>query len=433
MSVLRPSVHYSEPFWILDQDVLKILHVDRSELFRKVIREMVLRSGHAVVSVARSDEAQDALVSGGYDLVVTALELDDGNAENLIRDLLASKAREIPVIVVTSTDSLEQRERFFSLGVVDYMLKNDLSEERFRRYFDSLAAGDELSRSMRSLRVAVLDDSQVILKIVSRILSLNGFESFRLFSDPLELFKSREEFDLYLTDIVLPNMSGERVVSRLRVEHPEAIILSMSKFTGEKPLSNILLAGADDYIHKPFDSAALMSRVRVNVRSYLLKKRLEKMALTDGLTGLFNHRYSYERIELECAKSCRYGRSFSLAMIDIDDFKRVNDTHGHRKGNEVLAAVARTCKESLREVDLVGRYGGEEFVIGFPETALAAARFAAEKLRLAIDSLSLGGLSVTVSLGIAEYSRDESVENLVSRADANLYEAKRAGKNKVVG
>jgi len=413
--------------------VLKILHVDRSGLFRKVMREMVMRTGHTVVSVAKSADALDVLASGGIDLVVTALELDDGNAENFINALSNSEAREVPVIVVTATDSLQQRECLFSLGVVDYMLKSELSEDRFRRYFDALVAGDELSRCMRALRVAVLDDSQVILSIVSRILSLNGFESCSLFADPLDLFKAEEGFDLYITDIVLPKMSGEQVVSRLRREHPDSIILSMSKFTGEKPLSNILLAGADDYIHKPFDAAGLMSRIKVNVRSYLLKKRLEKMAVTDGLTGLFNHRFSYERMEQECAKSCRYERPFSLAMVDIDDFKRVNDTFGHRKGDEVLVAVARTLKETLRTVDLVGRYGGEEFVIGFPETPLIAVRPAAEKLRRAIAALSLPGLSVTVSIGIAEYSCDETIESLVSRADSNLYAAKRNGKNRVEG
>ncbi len=411
--------------------MLKILHVDASESFRKVIQGMVLRSGHTVVSVSRSTEALAILKAGGIDLIVSALELDDGHAEKFLGELAHSEAHAVPVIVVTATDSLQQRERLFALGVVDYMLKNELSEERFRRYFESLIADDELSRSMRALRVAVLDDSQIILNIVSGILSMNGFTSFRLFADPLELFDEKAEFDLYITDIVLPNMSGEQVVSRLRRENPESIILSMSQFTGEKPLSNILLAGADDYIHKPFDAAGLMSRLKVNLRSYLLKKRLEKLALTDGLTGLYNHRYSYERLELECAKACRYGRPFSVAMIDIDDFKHVNDKHGHRMGDEVLVAVGQAFKDVLRAVDLVGRYGGEEFVIGFPETSLAATRLVAEKILQSVAKVSVKGISVTVSIGIAEISCGETLESLVSRADAKLYEAKHNGKNRV--
>jgi two-component system cell cycle response regulator len=414
--------------------MLKILHLDRSELFRKVMRELVLRCGHQVVCVSTRAEAWDCLSAGGIDLIVTGLELDDGKGEDLIRDLNASaEHRNVPVIVVTSTDSIEMRERLFALGVVDYMLKGELDEDRLRRYFDALAAEDELSRFMRSLRVAVLDDSPVILKIVSGILSLHGFESVRFFSDPAALFDSGEQFDLYICDIVLPGMSGEQVVSRIRRSGSDAIILCISRFTSEKPLSNILLAGADDYISKPFDAAGLISRLKVNVRAYLLKKRLERAAVTDGLTDLYNHRYSYERIEEETNKARRYDRPLSVLMLDVDNFKRVNDTRGHRAGDEVLKGVARAIREALRAVDIVGRYGGEEFVVVLPETPIEAARLAAEKIRKAVGALRLleGTLSVTLSGGVAELRPEEGGGSLVARADELLYAAKRAGKNRI--
>lgn len=415
--------------------MLNILHVDRSEMFRKVMQEMVRRCGHSVRSVSCKAEALSALASESADLLVTALELDDGNAEELLRSLEAGPAKDIPVVVVTSTDSLEQRERFFALGVVDYMLKGDVSEERFRRYFDTLAAEDELSRFMRGLRVAVVDDSPVILKIVQRILALNGMERVSFFSDPLEFFEAKESFDLYIVDIVLPNMSGDQVVSRIRAERPDAIILSMSRFTGEKPLANILLAGADDYIHKPFDAPGLISRIKVNVRSFQYKKRLEQLAVTDGLTGLYNHRFVMERLEEEAAGAERYRRDLSLVMLDIDHFKKLNDTYGHRRGDEALRTAAETIKASVRASDVVGRYGGEEFLVLLPNTSLDAARAAAEKMRRAIESLRFGaeGMRTTVSAGVAEYRRGEGVEAALTRADGALYEAKRAGRNRTAG
>jgi two-component system cell cycle response regulator len=156
--------------------MLKILHLDRSELFRKIIRELVHRCGHAAVSVSTMAAASAELAAGGVDLIVTGLELDDGSGEDFIRSLNGTGHKGIPVIVVTSTDSIEMRERLFALGVVDYMLKGEVNEESLRRYFDALAAEDELSRFMRSLSVAVIDDSAVILKIVSGILSLYGFQ-----------------------------------------------------------------------------------------------------------------------------------------------------------------------------------------------------------------------------------------------------------------
>lgn len=416
--------------------MLKILHLERSDLFRKVMKELVCRCGHQVVSVSTRTDARGRLAEGNIDLIVTGLELEDCRGEDFIRELNSSaEYRSLPIIVVTSTDSIEMRERLFALGVVDYMLKGDLDEERFHRYFDTLAAEDELSRFMRSLDIAVLDDSPVILKIISGILSLHGFSSVKYFPDPAAMFASGQTFELYITDIVLPGMSGEQVVSRIRRSGSDAIIVCISRFTSERPLSNILLAGADDYISKPFDAAGLISRLKVNVRSYLLKKRLERMAVTDGLTDLYNHRYSYERLEEEIEKARRYGTRLSLIVFDIDHFKRVNDTHGHRTGDEVLKGVAQAIKASLRSVDIVGRYGGEEFIAILPNSSIEAARTAAEKVRRSVEvARFLGGtLSVTLSGGVVEMQELEGGGTLVGRADERLYKAKEAGRNRMEG
>jgi two-component system cell cycle response regulator len=414
--------------------MLNILHVDRSELFRSIMKELVYRCGHSCLSVSTIEAALQAISTGAIDLVITALALDDGSGEILIKELASDDRRMIPAIVVTSTDSLELRERLFSLGVVDYLMKQEVSEERLRRYFDSLEAEDELSRFMRSIRIAVLDDSALILKIVAKILTMNGIQSFRLFEDPLELFGQDERFDLYLCDIILPNMSGEQVVSRIRRESPDSIILSMSRISGEKPLLGILHAGADDYLHKPFDAAALMSRLRINARAYQLKKRLERLALVDGLTDLFNHRHAYERLEQEVEKSRRYHRALSVVMMDLDDFKQVNDTCGHMTGDELLVAVARSIREHLRAADIAGRYGGEEFIMILPETDLDASRKVAEKMRNSVATIRLAhGLGITASFGIAQWLDDESAAALVSRADNWLYQSKRNGKNCVNG
>ena len=370
-----------------------------------------------------------------FDLVLTALELDDGSGETLIGSLAASESKDSPIVVITSTDSIEMRERLFALGVADYLLKSEIDEARLRRYLDALAAEDELSRFMRSLRIAVLDDSKVILKIVSSIFRMNGFQFVTLFESPVELLDSKEKFDLYLTDIVLPGMTGEQVVSKLRSAGSDAIIICMSQFATEKPLANILLAGADDYIAKPFDVPALVSRIKVNVRAFQLKKRLELMAVTDGLTGLYNHRYSYERLEEEIDKAKRYKRSLALIMLDVDDFKLINDSRGHRVGDEVLAGIANAFKSGFRSTDIIGRYGGEEFIAILPESTLDSAKAAAEKARRIIAELPLAGgdFRATVSIGVALLEEKEKAGSLVNRADAHLYLAKRKGKNRVEG
>lgn len=414
--------------------MLKILHLESDPALRQRIADLVDRCEHELICVDNVEDAFSRLAEGTTDLVISGISFEGGGAETFLRTLSSREDLDVPVVVTTREDSLEQRERLFALGVVDYLVSDELSEDRLRRYFDALVTDDELSRFMRTLDIAVIDDSSVILKITAHILALYGMNSVSLFTDPMALLDQERSFDVYISDIVLPNMSGDKLVSELRARQGDAIIITMSKFTGEKPLSNVLLAGADDYIHKPFDAAGLISRLKVNVRSYQYKKSLERMAVTDGLTGLYNHRYTYERLEEEVSKAERYSRPLSLMMIDIDNFKGINDTQGHRAGDEVLVGVAQTLKDTLRSVDVVGRYGGEEFVVILPETSLYAASIAAEKIRAGIEALSCGkrAIRVTVSVGVAEHEAGEAATSLVNRADALLYQAKRAGKNRVV-
>ncbi len=416
--------------------MLNILHLDQSDFFRGIMREIILRCGHSCVSVSGMSEALDEIHGCSFDLMLSSLEFKDGSVESLLQMMNGVDCQEIPIVVITATDSIQLREKLFALGVAGYLLKGEIDERSMKQYLDGFATHDELSRFMRNLRVAVLDDSKVILKIVSKILQLNGFSSVNLFEDPAVLLASPEDFDIYLTDMVLPGMTGEQVVAKLREKNGSAIIISMSQFATEKPLAGVLLAGANDYIQKPFDAVALISRMKVNVLSFQLKKRLELLAITDGLTGLFNHRHILERLEGEIHKARRYNRPLSIIMMDIDNFKHINDTQGHQGGDDVLSSIADTIRSHVRESDAAGRYGGEEFLIVLPEADVSAARTAAEKLRTAIAILmpiTDGKPGVTVSAGVAEWQAGEDSGGLVRRADEFLYTAKRNGKNRVEG
>ena len=179
----------------------------------------------------------------------------------------------------------------------------------------------------------------------------------------------------------------------------------------------------------------------------------ERMAVTDALTGLYNYRYFHERLRSEIARSARYGHPLSLLMIDLDYFKQVNDRFGHLKGDEVLCEVARTLRRNIRrydepttvkftDLDIATRYGGEEFIIIMPETGGAGAAIAAERLRAAIEA-DVGRASgligengqtwnVTGSFGVAAFEKGLGAEGLVKRADDAVYQAKHAGRNRVV-
>lgn len=188
---------------------------------------------------------------------------------------------------------------------------------------------------------------------------------------------------------------------------------------------------ADGVVTRVFGAVADITERR------LAELRLEALAATDALTGLMNRRRFFQRLEAEVARAARFSRPLSVAMVDVDHFKRVNDTYGHATGDAVLRAVAQTLREALRAMDAVGRVGGEEFAVLLPETGLEAAAGVLERIRQAVAGLEVMAadgrqVRVTVSAGVAAWQAGEEAEAALRRADAALYAAKSAGRNRVV-
>jgi diguanylate cyclase (GGDEF)-like protein len=160
--------------------------------------------------------------------------------------------------------------------------------------------------------------------------------------------------------------------------------------------------------------------------------KLKKMSITDGLTQLYNHKHIYHKLEEEVNRSIRYGNKLSVIMLDIDEFKTINDTYGHQAGDKTLAEISQSIKSLLREIDHAGRYGGEEFLVILPQTDLENACKTAERIQKSIESTLFDGVKgkVTISGGVAEF-RDESILGLIDKADKLLYIAKKNGRNRV--
>lgn len=159
---------------------------------------------------------------------------------------------------------------------------------------------------------------------------------------------------------------------------------------------------------------------------------LSEMSSIDGLTKISNHRTLIEHLKAEIAEAIRTSNKLSIAIFDIDDFKKVNDSKGHVYGDQVLVDVATIIKKSIRETDLAGRYGGEEFMIIFPNTTLSVSKIISERIRQAVEDYNfIEGLNITISGGVVQYN-NETITELVHSADTNLYRAKRNGKNRIV-
>lgn len=298
-----------------------------------------------------------------------------------------------------------------------------------------------------NFRVAIVDDDPSIRRLVRLLLKRSGYDTVE-FATGVEAHEQLDKisWDLAILDRRLPDMDGLALCQGLKSD-PEFKARYVIMLTGEDDQEDKVQGldlGADDYITKPFQYPELLARIRAAKRIVDLQKelmesnrRLEQLSITDGLTNLYNHRYFQDELSRAFEESARYERPLSLAMADIDFFKKVNDSYGHAVGDEVLKAVARMFKESSRTTDLVARYGGEEFAVMMPETDIASALTFAEKLRALVESSPVetqaGQLRVTVSIGVATvpHPNIHAAKELIVIADGALYRAKDAGRNRV--
>ena len=299
----------------------------------------------------------------------------------------------------------------------------------------------------QSFRVAIVDDDPAIRRLVRLLLTRSGYESVEFVTgEEARTQLTQLAWDLAILDRRLPDMDGVVLCQQLKSD-PELrnryIIMLTGNDDQEDKIQGLDL-GADDYITKPFQYPELMARIRAAKRIVDLQKelmesnrRLELLSITDGLTKLHNHRHFQDELARAFEESARYVRPLSLAIVDLDFFKKVNDTYGHAIGDEVLKIISKIFQESIRTTDLAARYGGEEFALMLPETHISDAINFAEKIRGIVESTAIetqsGSIAVTVSVGVATvpHPRIHSPKELIVAADKALYRAKKNGRNQV--
>ncbi|MDT8445657.1 MAG: PleD family two-component system response regulator [bacterium] len=292
-------------------------------------------------------------------------------------------------------------------------------------------------------RILIVDDTQKNIQLLGTLLRKENFLLNVAYDGEQAIEIARKlKPELILLDIMMPGIDGYETCARLKAleETQEIPVIFLTAKTEVRDIIRGFEVGAVDYVTKPFNAVVLLSRVRTHLKlrraqMELAEKNaaLEEMVMIDGLTGLYNHKFIFEVLSKQIADSERYGRPMSVIMFDLDHFKRVNDNYGHQVGDEVLVKVAACIKSSVRQADLAGRYGGEEFLVVLPNTSLEDAARVAEKIRSAIASIPWDheGLVITISGGLAQF-RGETELELIDRADKLLYEAKNNGRNRIV-
>jgi len=300
----------------------------------------------------------------------------------------------------------------------------------------------------KDFKVLIIDDSPVSRKLVELplaqkqyklIFAKTGQESTKLFEE--------QRPDLVILDWGMPNLSGEEMCRRIRASSRDSYcyIIVMPGGTGSDCLVAALNAGADDYLTKPFHRGELMARVAVGIRSIELHRQLktktmlmERLALTDALTGLPNRRAIETWAAGQLSGAARHKFSCWVVVADLDHFKQVNDTFGHDAGDAVLQRFSKILKANTRSSDLCGRLGGEEFLLVLTYAAKHDALAVVERIRTELDRtpFTFGGCTVrvTASFGLAGFEGHQKpsiFSKLQALADEALYAAKRAGRNRV--
>lgn len=390
---------------------------------------------HTDVAHTKQD-ALDKLRRKRYDLVIADLFLPDSDSE-IIGELTIKGQR---VIAITGRDNDEKRHEILQLPIVDYVIKYDAKtlDTYLVRTLERLNAN-------RNVIVAICDDSKMIRSHIAQLLEPQnlGYIEFENGSELLEYFKEGGMADLILTDFEMPKLDGMEMTRRLRHTYTsqELPIIALSASDKASLLVQFLKSGASDYLPKPFGNEEFLTRLNLTLdhlyttrQNKKLYEEVQKAASHDFLTQLYNRAYFFRQIGHVSAEALRENCPYGIMMMDIDHFKKVNDTHGHNAGDKAIQHVASILRELSRESDYCFRWGGEEFMVLIPSATPEELEGFGERIRKVVEGSVVSvkeenlEFAITISIGGAS-GLEKDAQVLISQADEKLYEAKREGRN----
>ena len=398
-------------------------------------RELALQLGHFGFELQIFKEI-DEMVSGSVERRPAAVIMDLTSPEGeLTGEEAASKVQDalgetVPLVLVSNRSDIEARLDAVRAGCSSYFIKPV-------NYSDVLETLDRLTRSEpEPYRILIVDDEADTAEFHATSLEAAGLETVTV-TDPLEVMSQLVEFqpDVILMDVYMPGCTGLELAMVIRQE--EAFvgvpIIFLSRETDRMKQIAALGEGGDDFFTKPALPEQLVPAVSARAqRGRTLRLFMEK----DGLTGLFRHSRIIEQLEVAVRRADRQHGQLAVAMLDIDGFKEVNDEHGHLVGDQVLKALAYLLRQRLRMSDVLGRFGGDEYVVVLPDTEGEAALEKMDDIRRNFAAIEHetghGSFSVTLSCGVGEFPAALTSHELIAAADEALYCAKRGGRNRVL-
>ncbi|WP_306117918.1 MULTISPECIES: PleD family two-component system response regulator [unclassified Roseitalea] len=450
----------------------RILVVDDNQLNLDLLDRRLTMEYYDVTTALNGERALAILADEPIDIVLLDIMMPGIDGFEVCRRIKSDPATlDIPVVMVTALDQMADRVRGLECGADDFLtkpvnetqllarvkslvrLKMLTDELRLRAHTTRDIAIEELlgrqpADAAQRAEVLLVDERVSVFEKFAAI--LRGKARIEHVRNPQEgvLAAAEGRFDCLVMSADFADFDPLRLVSQIRsLDRTRYLpILLVSDTENDALISRALDLGVNDYVVRPVDPNEFTARLRTQVRRKHYYDGLRsnvaesiELAVTDGLTGLHNRRYLDTHLETLVDRAHRRERALSLLITDIDHFKAVNDTHGHDGGDEVLREFARRLRAQVRGMDLVCRYGGEEFVIVMPDTPAVLAAEIGERLRAGVEERLFplgraGQIPVTASVGVATLAEGsgEDAAALLKKADTALYEAKNAGRNRVI-
>ncbi len=409
----------------------RILLVEDNKALAKLIEKKIAVQLPFEVHTAYSmKEAQLFMRKYDYFLALLDINLPDAPNGEIVDTVIEQK---IPVMILSANTDKTFRRTMLQKEIIDYIGKGGIEDINY-----IIASIDRLHKN-RQYKVLVVDDSMVFRKQMQKMVQNLFFKVFAVAhgEEALGILRENPDIRIVLTDYAMPVMDGLQLTREIRKEHPknELTVLAISSNEDEDVSAMFLKNGATDFIKKPFSKEEFSCRINNAMEALENIDTITNHANRDFLTGLYNRRYFFRTMDAYFAKATTEGESFAIAMIDIDHFKKINDTYGHDIGDQAIIHLSELLRANTKESDMVARFGGEEFCIILKDINGDQAVTVFENLREKITSTPLTlnddePISFTVSIGVA-LNPEESLEEGVNSADMMLYHAKNNGRNRV--
>lgn len=422
--------------------MLNALVIDSSSYYCEQLSDLLADAGFEVDMAHTGSDGLDRAQQGRYRLVCCADNLKDFSSSEFCSQLRALNGYEFAtLLVLTEHDNAKILKQALLAGATDIFSKHDLTE--METYLTRLSQRE--SRQL-SGRVLFIEDSRVLQTIIIDLLTDMGLDvdAYNYAESAWDAFQSGD-YDLVITDIMLEGvMSGitlVRKIRRMQSEYGNVPIIATSGFDNMSRKIELFHLGVNDYVSKPIVREELRQRVFNHITSYQTLRELRtqqhslySLAMLDETSGLFNRHALREFAGKYFSEAYRFERSLSMAVMDIDHFKQINEDHGFERGDQLLSELGAWFKRHVRDVDIIARWAGDELVFILPGCDLDAANGLMDRMLERLRKLKPAGLQVTVSVGIAEMAREnnDNLNSLFERADKAMYQAKMAGRDCIV-